>query len=276
MIQNLFVTDAHCHVFPEKIAARAVEGTDRFYGIRLSHGDGTVTSLLREGVQAGIDRFVIHSVATTPRQATSINRFIAGCVEQAPDRLTGLGTLHPDSDDLRRDVEEILALGLHGVKLHPDIQGFRADDPRCLKIYDLCTEFDLPVLMHTGDKRYDNSNPNRILPLLARYPSLTLVGAHFGGWSIWEEASRELAGTPNLYVDCSSSFYALDDDAIRRIIERYTPDRVLFGSDYPMWDPAQELDRFLSLGYSADEYRKMLSANAAKVFHIAEGEGSAF
>ena len=42
MIQNLFVTDAHCHIFPEKIAARAVEGTDRFYGIRLSHGDGTV------------------------------------------------------------------------------------------------------------------------------------------------------------------------------------------------------------------------------------------
>ncbi len=270
MIFNLFVTDAHCHIFPEKIAARAVEGTDRFYGIRLSHGDGTVASLLREGTAAGIDRFVVHSVATTPQQASSINRFIAGCVGQTPDRLTGLGTLHPDSDDLRRDVEEIVALGLHGVKLHPDIQGFQADDPRCLKIYDLCTEFDLPVLMHTGDKRYDNSNPNRIKPLLARYPSLTLVGAHFGGWSIWEEASRELAGLPNFYVDCSSSFYALDDDTVRRIIERYTPDRVLFGSDYPMWDPAQELERFLSLGYSADECRKMLSENAAKVFHIGD------
>ena len=40
--------------------------------------------------------------------------------------------------------------------------------------------------MHTGDYRYDNSNPNRVLPVLKAYPKLTLIGAHFGGWSVWE------------------------------------------------------------------------------------------
>ena len=55
----------------------------------------------------------------------------------------------------------LLSLGLLVVKLHPDIQAFKIDDYRCLKIYELCEEKGLPILMHTGDNRYDYSNPNR-------------------------------------------------------------------------------------------------------------------
>ena len=176
--------DAHCHIFPDKIAARAVRGTDDFYGEH-SVGDGTVNGLIQDGVAAGIDRFIVQSVATTPHQVRSINRFIAESAAAHPDRLTGLGALHPRSEDIAGDVEDILSLGLHGVKMHPDIQGFAADDPGYLEIYKQCEKAGLPVLLHTGDRRYDMSNPNRILPLLEKYPDLTFIGAHFGGWSIW-------------------------------------------------------------------------------------------
>ena len=125
---------------------------------------------------------IVQSVATTPKQVQSINEFIADTVAHANGRLTGLGTLHPNSENLREDVEHLIALGLKGVKLHPDIQNFKVDDYRCLKIYELCEEFGLPILMHTGDKRYDNSNPNRLLPILEIYDHLTIIGAHFGGW----------------------------------------------------------------------------------------------
>ena len=62
--------------------------------------------------------------------------------------------------------------------------------------------------MHTGDSRYDNSNPNRLLPVMEIYSDLTVIGAHFGGYSIWEEASKKLCSLPNLYVDTCSSFFA--------------------------------------------------------------------
>ncbi|MBE6827116.1 MAG: amidohydrolase [Ruminococcaceae bacterium] len=271
MVDNkYFAIDAHCHVYPDKIAQKAADATDRFYDVH-GFGDGTIGMLMREGKKAGIDRFVVQSVATTPRQVSSINNFIADSVNKSGGILTGLGTLHPDSDDQERDVLEIISLGLHGVKLHPDIQNFKIDDYRCLKIYELCEKHRLPILMHTGDSRYDNSNPNRLVPVLEIYTDLIVVGAHFGGWSIWEEASKKLHGIKNLYVDCSSSFAWLpDNEKVKEIIYRYGTDRVMFGTDYPMWSPYTEIERFMSLNLSEEDNRKILSENAVRIYGIEE------
>ncbi len=267
MKNGFFVIDSHCHIYPEKIASKAVAGTDKFYDTTAACL-GTPADLLTVNAQAGVDHSIVQSVATTPKQVQSINEFIADTVAHANGRLTGLGTLHPNSENLREDVEHLIALGLKGVKLHPDIQNFKVDDYRCLKIYELCEEFGLPILMHTGDKRYDNSNPNRLIPILEIYDHLTIIGAHFGGWSIWEEASHVLCDIPNLYVDCSSSMPWISDEKTVEIIRRYGADRVLFGTDYPMWSPVKELDRFMTLPLSNDEKRMILSENVKKVYEL--------
>ncbi len=261
------VIDAHCHIYPDKIATKAEQAIENFYHVH-GFGDGTAGMLLREGKKAGIDKFIVQSVATSSHQVSSINRFIAEEVNAKNGTFIGLGTLYPESENTEQDIEEILSLGLHGVKLHPDIQGFKIDDYRCLKIYELCEKAKLPILIHTGDSRFDNSNPNRLLPILEIFTELTVVGAHLGGWSVWEEASEKLSGHKNFYVDCSSSFNWLSDDVIIKIIRRYGTDRVLFGTDYPMWSPDKELKRFLSLGFSERETRQILSENAEKVFKI--------
>ena len=261
------IIDAHCHIYPDKIADKASHNTGSFYSLPTTY-DGKVSTLLEKGAEAGIDRFIVQSVATTPKQVSSINHFIASEVAAHPDKLYGLGTLHPDSEDIRADVEELVSLKLGGVKLHPDIQKFKLDDYRCLKIYELCEEYDLPLLLHTGDSRYDYSNPNRLLPLLDIYDKLTVVGAHFGGWSVWDEASRLLKDKKNFYVDCSSTFYALPDEKIHELIERYGVDRVMFGTDYPMWNIETEVKRFKSLGYSREDADKMLYKNALRIYRL--------
>lgn len=267
MVDGIFTIDSHCHIYPEKIAAKAVAGTDNFYDTK-SVGAGTVADLTERGGKAGIDHFIVQSVATTPKQVQSINNFIALEVNNNPEKLTGLGTLHPDSEDIKADVEHLLELGLKGVKLHPDIQVFKIDDYRCLKIYEICEEKGLPVLMHTGDNRYDYSNPNRLLPVLDIYKNLTVIGAHFGGWSIWEEACQKYGGKPNFYVDCSSSFSFIDKETAKRLIKGYGADRVLFATDYPMWDPKNEIDYFLSLGLDETQKKNILNINAKKVFNL--------
>ncbi len=267
MVNGIYTIDAHCHIYPEKIASRAVAGTDNFYGEN-SVGTGTVSDLLERGTNAGVDHFIVQSVATTPHQVASINNFIAAEVSKNPQKLTGLGTLHPESEDIKGDVEHILELGLKGVKLHPDIQGFKIDDYRCLKIYELCEEKGLPVLMHTGDNRYDYSNPNRLLPVLDIYKNLTVIGAHLGGWSIWNEACEAYKEYPNFFVDCSSSFNYLDKADAKRIIRAYGADKVLFGTDYPMWSPSAELEYFLSLGLDESEIMCILNINAKRIFNL--------
>ena len=263
-----YIIDAHCHIYPEKIAAKATESTDRFYDVH-SAFDGSLKQLLDAGKSAGVDKFLVQSVATTPHQVESINSFIAREVEAHSDVLVGLGTMHPDSADICADVDRVKELGLHGIKMHPDIQAFPLDDERCMPFYERCAKLGLPVLMHTGDYRYDYSNPDRLLNVLKTFPKLTVVGAHFAGWSVWDEALEKLASFENLYVDSSSTLgFAKDEAKVKMLIEGWGEDKILFASDYPMWKSADEIKMLEKLNLSDTAYEKIYHLNAEKVYKL--------
>lgn len=261
------IIDAHCHIYPDKIAQKAADATGKFYET-VSLMDGTVSTLIKEGKRAGISHFLVQSVATTPHQVSSINRFIAKTVKNSDGTMTGFGTMHPMSDDMDRDIEEVMSLGLEGVKLHPDIQNFKIDDFRMLKIYELCEKNKLPVLMHTGDKRYDNSNPNRLVPILETYTDMVVIGGHFGGYSVWDDAQKYLAGYENFYVDTSSSLWKISPEKAKELIETYGADKVLFGTDYPMWNPKEEIEKFMKIDISDEDRQKIFYDNAAKLLKL--------
>ncbi len=267
------IVDFHCHVYPEKIAAHAAAAVASFYraetaGVKPANLTGTPEVLLREEDRAGIAYQVIHSVATTPHQVGSVNGFLFRLASQAGGRLIPFGTLHPDCADPGREVEEILSMGMKGIKLHPDMQGFAINEPRSFRLLEAC-ENRLIVLYHTGDDRYHFSNPEELIPALKAFPNTTFVGAHMGGYTIWEQAARALAGEfSNLYVDISSTMFALPPEKVRKLVRAYGADRVLFGTDFPMWRPKEELDRFYSLGLSCEEERKILYGNGAKLLGL--------
>lgn len=262
------IIDSHCHIYPDAIAERAAKSIDVFYdGLPGDHHDGKCSTLVRTGNAAGISHFIVHSVATTPHHSSSINHFIAGSVAESNGTMTGLGAIHQDSPDLRRDIQEIINLGLKGVKLHPDIQQFEADDPRAMRIYELC-EGRLPVLIHAGDHRYDYSNPDRIANIVRTFPGLKLIAAHFGGWSVWDEAAEKLPQFPNLYVDTCSSLYWLKPERTRALIRLYGADRVCFATDYPIWPQKNEIDYLLSLNLTDSEYESIFWKNTARLFDI--------
>ena len=261
------ILDAHCHIYPDKIAEKASQATGTFYDIEMSL-DGKVSTLIKEGETAGFTHFLVQSVATTPKQVSSINRFIAECVEKSDGKMTGFGTMHPDCEDMEAEFKELMELGLKGIKLHPDIQGFKIDDYRMLKIYELCEKYSLPVLMHCGDLRYDNSNPNRIVPIMDIYSDLVMIGAHFGGYSVWEDAVERLSCYKNFYVDTSSSLFKVSPKTAKKYIDAYGVDKVLFGTDYPMWNPKEELERFMRIELKDIDRQKILYDNAAKLLGI--------
>lgn len=126
------IIDAHCHIYPAKIAAAASAHTGEFYSIPMAF-DGTVESLLEEGDGAGIDRYLVQSVAVTAKAGALDKPVHCGRGRKVGGKFIGFGTLHPDSEDLEGDLEELISLGLRGVKLHPDMQNFKIDDYRYLK-----------------------------------------------------------------------------------------------------------------------------------------------
>ena len=263
------IFDAHCHIYPDQIAHRAVEGIDRFYeNLPFEPYDGTTGTLSGVGSEAGISHYVVHSVATAPHQVSSINRYIADEVNLSKGVFTGLGTLHPDSGHQEQDLNEIISLGLKGVKLHPDFQKFEADSSRAMHIFELCAEAGIPVLVHTGDYRFDYSNPNRIANVLRAFPTLKFIGAHFGGWSVWDEAAKILADFDNILVDTSSTFYAVGPEKGKELIRHWGAERVMFGSDYPMWHPQHDIDCLMEMGLTENEYCRIFWDNAANVFGL--------
>ena len=268
MVNNKFYAiDFHCHVYPEKIAQKAAHATGDFYDSGVE-GEGTLADLLETGTAAGTDFFVIQSVATTPHQVHSINRFISELAAANPQKTLGFGAMHPESENIDADFDEMLELGLKGVKIHPDIQRFALDDKRCERIYARCAEAGIPILIHTGDYRYDYSNPNRLIPVLRAHPTLKVVGAHLGGWSVYEEASRALCDFENLYVDCSSTMQFTTDEIALKCMERYGYEKVLYGTDYPMWSPQKEIEHFMALPLTDNQRAAILSGNAKRLLGL--------
>lgn len=253
------IFDIHAHIYPDAIAARAVHAISAGYDDSPVREDGRLDTLLRREAEAGVGRFAAHSVATTAHQVDSINRFVLSAAQAHPGVIVPFASLHPDTPNLDSAVDAIVESGFAGVKLHPEFQGFKVDEPRALRLFSALAGR-LPVLLHCGDYRCDNSAPERIRSLLRQTPKLQLVCAHLGGWTTWERAAAELIGA-DVWVDTSSSLYALDAPTAAAIIRGYGVDRVLFGTDFPMWTPAEEVERFLRLPLTDDEKEKILWKN---------------
>jgi hypothetical protein len=212
---------------------------------------------------------MVCSVATSPGQVLSINDFISESVVDSGGFFAGFCSLHPDmtEKEIDREILRIETLGLIGVKLHPDFQRFRADGKRAMKIFEVIGSR-LPVLIHAGDSRYEFSSPHKIAKAKKHFPQLTLIAAHLGGWSEWDSAVLELAGYDKLYVDTSSSLYALSPDKAVEYISAFGEERVLFGTDYPMWDIKEELQRFNKLELTDSAREKILYKNAHKLLNL--------
>lgn len=252
--------DTHAHIYPDAIALKAAASIGTFYDIPCLM-DGTLAGLFTHGTAAGIERFLVHSVATTQERVHSINDYLMRTAAEHPEKLVGFGTLHPDYPDVEGEAKRIKAGGLHGVKLHPDIQQFLSDSDGAIRMFRILAANGLPVLVHTGDMRYPYSQPERIARVLDQVPDLKIICAHLGGWSVWTEGWRALAGRPNVWVDTCSSLYALEPDKAVDVIHHYGADRVFFGTDYPMWKPEQEVERFLNLPLTAREQEMIAHEN---------------
>ncbi len=259
------IIDAHTHIYPHKISEAAVQSIADFYEIPMA-ADGTLETLLKIGGDAGVTKFLVHSVATVPHQVERINDFLADSVAEYPDKLIGFMALHPDMEDPQKEIDRVMALGFKGIKLHPDFQKFAIDAPKAFPIYE-AAQGKLPILFHIGDYRYNYSKPKQLATVLDNFPKLQVIGAHFAGWSEWDDAATYLKNY-RLWVDSSSSSYSLPPKKMRKMIDVFGTDFVLFGTDYPMWGPVKELEVLHQLGLTDAELEKIFYQNATELLKL--------
>lgn len=260
----MFAIDCHDHVYNRRIAKHAVSGVGDFYNVEMNC-TGIADELIGIAENSPIKHFVINAVALTPKHVNSLNNFIISECEKHKE-FSGLATLHPDMENADEEIERVIAAGIKGIKLHPDTQNFNADCDNAMKLYEKIAGR-LPLLIHSGDYRYNMSHPERIAHIIDTFPNLTVVAAHLGGWSIYDEAVPYMLDR-KCFMDISSVMPFMPPEKVLGFIKLYGADRLMFGSDFPMWNPIKEYESFMALELSDEERAKILWKNASNVFGI--------
>ena len=261
------IINAHAHIYPDKIAAKATETIGVFYDIKMHMPAGTPERLLVDGADIGTSRYVVHSVATTAHQVRSINEFILREVKAHPEFI-GFITLHQDltEEEVSSEVEWAVANGLRGIKLHPDFQKFNIDDECAEKFYRAASG-KLPILFHVGDDRYDFSSPERLVRMAEKYPELNFIAAHFGGYRCWDKVSV-YKGLSNVYFDTCSSLPFISAKKAREIIDMLGADKFFFATDFPMWDSKCEMERFNKIPLTEEEREMIFAGNIKRLLGV--------
>ncbi len=260
------IIDIHTHIYPETIAQKATESVRIFYeGIGDTEMDGTEGMLMKRGAEAGIERFVILPVAIRADRVQSINDFILQKAKEN-ERCIPFGTLHAEMENITDETERVLSEGVRGIKFHPDSQRFAIDDERLFPVYETISGR-VPLMLHVGDRRYDYSHPMRVRKIMELFPKLEVIAAHFGGYSMYETA-RECLYDTHCVMDISSSMMFMEPGVAEKYINLYGAERMAYGTDYPMFDPVTEVERFMRLRLTDAQKEQIAHKTAERILKL--------
>ena len=260
------IIDIHTHAWPDAVAPNAIEALQRL-GTLTAFYDGTVAGLRASMADSGIARSVVQPVATKASQVVGINDWAASI---AGDGIVPFGAMHPEVEDVPAEMARLSALGLRGIKLHPEHQAFAPDEPRMAPIYEAAIAHDMTVFFHAGaDELHETvrGTPQSFSAVLEAFPTMRVVLAHLGGFRVWNDVAEKLVGK-NVYLDTAYTLGHLPDADFVEIVHAHGAEKVLFGSDGPWTDPVVEVAWLRSLPLADGVIEAVLGGNAERLLAL--------
>ena len=220
----------------------------------------------------GIDRSLI-SAWYAPRNVMISNDEVAGFVAQAPTRLVGVGSVDISKPmqavrEIRRCIEE---LGFKAIRVLPWLWEVPPTDRRFYPVYVACCEAGVPFctqIGHTGPLMPSEvGRPVYLDRVALDFPELRIVGGHIGyPWT--DEAVALATKHENVYIDTSAYTAHRYPAALVEFMRGHGRGKVLFGTNYPMIQPAKALEGLAGLGLDAQASALFLAGNAQRVFGL--------
>ena len=177
---------------------------------------------------------------------------------------------------MRKEIlDKVKNHGAKGIKFQGAVQRFYPYDRRLWPAYETAAELGLPVLFHSGgeEPQAQFALPKHFEEVASRFPQLTVVLAHLG-WGFYPQSISLAESCPNVKFDCSAAIGVtedeggLSDEDLLSMIRKIGVQRVMFGSDYPWFDPIQGVQRLLKLDLTEEERRLIFSENAIRIYEI--------
>ncbi|MBT6203184.1 MAG: amidohydrolase [Rhodospirillaceae bacterium] len=200
--------------------------------------------------EAGIDKFVVVALPKRDGNHTP-SEFIAEIVARHPGRAVGFCSVHPHDEDAPVAFEHAIALGLKGLKISPTYQAMDPSSEVCFPLYEIACQHDLPIMFHCGGAytgSLEFADPCLLDKVAMAFPRLKIIVAHFGQ-PYMEQTAILMRKNPNVYADLSARYHRPWQlyNGLMIAQEYRVADRILFGSDYPVREPAKAIAEFRAL-----------------------------
>jgi hypothetical protein len=195
--------------------------------------------------------------------------------------VAGVSYLNYRAADLA-ELRVLLSAGLiRGLKLYPGYEPFYVHDPRMRVIYELAGEFDVPVMIHTGDT-YDPkgkvkfAHPLEVDEVAVDFRDVTFVICHLGNPWI-TDAMEVIYKNPNVVGDISGFTLGHFEERFEKFMLQQVnevvafagdPSKLLYGTDWPICDMGSYQRFVRNLHLSPDEAELVFWRNSARLFRI--------
>ncbi|HEY1485347.1 MAG TPA: amidohydrolase family protein [Micromonosporaceae bacterium] len=235
---------------------------------------GLMNAVRIDGVEHATAITIAH--AGNPDRARRKNDAVLAAATETDGFLIPVVSVHPaDGDDALAELDRVAGLGARMLKLHPNTQQFDVADAAVLTVVRAAGEHGMVVLFD-GYSPFDPAQPGKFVTLAIQAPETRMILAHLNGPEfarllMYEVIARYPWWAGNVYHDISATtIYAGSPYAaqLEWVIRKIGVDHILYGTDYPMEDPAAALRAFLSYGFTPEEQHQMLYANAAKLLDL--------
>lgn len=279
------IIDFHTHIFPPHVCRDRQKWLDRdaWFGQLYSDPKAQISSaddLIISMDESGVDRAVTFGFGWSDgglcREA---NDYVMDAVSRFPDRLSGFVSVNPcEVAEMQKEVERCVAQGLVGIgELMPDGQCFSFDEMTVVApLAEVAREYHLPIMTHASEPvgHVYPGKGERPLHTITRFaeqfPDVVLVCAHWGGGLFLYELMPKLLGVlVNVYYDTAASLF-LYRDRVFTVAMQVAPDKILFGTDYPLISHGRFLKRVRTAGLPPLIERGLLGENARRVLRLPE------
>lgn len=155
-----------------------------------------------------------------------------------------------------------------GIKIHPEEHRYKIAE-HGQTLFEFAAELDAVILSHSGDA---NSLPDDFLPLADTFADVRLILAHLGNgedsssFDLQVKAIRACKHG-NIFTDTSSS-RSLYPGLIEWAVDQVGAERILFGTDSPLYFAASQRARIDHADLDETQKRLILRENAERVLRL--------